>query len=167
MSEPKLEIRKYKSIKGYDEGDPFNCELWVDGKHVANVSYDGHGGGYNYTHASGPKKGIWWGDCPEHDHLMAWIKTLPKIDSFGMKIEPDLDILVDDEIQKLEVRKLCAKRTVFQKPGEEGWFSVKEPFSPKSRAWVCARYGDSVVFANETIAGQKIDANIVRARSVR
>lgn len=94
----KIEVKKYKEFKALvHEGYPFACQLWVDGKYVADVSYDASGGPYSYY-------------AKDNDALCAveeWAQAQPpRPSAWSDHLLPvSIDRLVDDAIFAFRVNQ--------------------------------------------------------------
>lgn len=91
----KLDLRKIKYFDEMSEETPcFTAQIWENGKHVADVKNDGHGGG----------------NMVNHIHNVNTYKDVAKFDN--MDVEADIFGLVwlDYDIKRLQSKGLVLKK---------------------------------------------------------
>ena len=75
----------------------FTAEIFIDGKHVGNISNDGWGGSSNILPSLGHKQAI----VKANDYC----KTLPEIKAYGISFKMDLESYIMDIVEKEDVKK--------------------------------------------------------------
>lgn len=145
----KIEIKNVKyAAFASEETSCFNATLYIDGVKFGTVSNEGRGGCNRYS------------DRAVEVKINEYAKTLPKIKAYGVEITPDADTLIGDlldEFLKLkDLKKACAKKTLFRKAGEtygDGEYSiVKAPYDAKVKAYIVGKYGKDTEIVNELFA---------------
>ena len=144
----KYSVRNVKTFRGMD-CPGFNCSLYKDGKRVGEVDNDGSGG----------ETCFWFKDRNEKNEFEAYVKSLPPVhypptaasSDDGLTLEMSGDLYVDQLLEEHDLAKKCRKKTLFRKPGEEGWYYLNRPFGPEEKAWLVAKYGKDVEILNERL----------------
>jgi len=149
----KLELKNIKHTAwASEETHCYQASLYVDGKPVAIVSNDGHGGcDRDYDH---PKfKGDYRATMKAVD---AYFKSLPKTDAcdiFPEGMEQELEFWCADQVNNFlvsrELKKKLKSHVLFQRQGEEGLFVTKYNHPVTDGDWVkdprSAQYGRRVL----------------------
>lgn len=128
-----------------EETDCFDATVYVDGKKVGTVSNHGQGGPNDYSFDTRP-----------YDARAAAMRP-PKV--YGDRSYPfELDDLVGEAfdvwLRAREVKRMTKNgaRSVWHVRGEnrDSYHTRNVPWSPESKAWIVAKYGDRVDrFVNE------------------
>jgi hypothetical protein len=66
------EVRKYKEVAGHDDSQPFQAEIWKNGKKILIASNDGWGGSNNYSPANWESEGCKEDLSQFHKDADAW-----------------------------------------------------------------------------------------------
>ena len=149
----KLELKNIKHTEwASEETHCYQASLYVDGKPVAIVSNDGHGGcDRDYDHPN--FKGDYRATMKSvHDYF----KTLPKTDPCEWMpdgMEQQLEYWCADQVNNFlvsrELKKELKKQVLFQRQGEEGLFVTKYNHPVTDGDWVkdprSAQYGRRVL----------------------
>lgn len=122
-------VKNVKTFMG-TEGYGYNCNLYRDGKKVAEVVDTADGGLVNF----------YWEAKGEAELFRQYALTLPKIDmsKWGMADVPqDIDTaiggLVDEYENTKRIKRLCSKNWVYENPKKEGeLFCFKKPSDRKA-----------------------------------
>lgn len=94
-----FEIKKLKVHPDMSEETlAFSAELWIEGKKAVHVSNDGRGG----CHLPRPFDA---GGGKLLRELQAYAKTLPAVVYHGRSLDMDLDMLLDDRIERMQMEK--------------------------------------------------------------
>ena len=101
----KVELKKIKELNT----GAFTAELWIDGNLAAGVDDDGRGGAYRYRWADRMH-----GKSDLESGFKAWIEAQPMI----AKIRPTPDIWVAAEIDRMELKRKCARNTLIRLVGD-------------------------------------------------
>lgn len=103
-----MELRKIKHFNELSqETMAFSAQLWVDGKHIADVSNNGEGGPNNIY----PAKGYTWDDIRQYDNLDAECKIF--------------EMVMDDSVR----RDNQSKGIVVKKDGQYDLKKFAQPIS--------------------------------------
>lgn len=128
MKKPKIELKNIKyAAFASEETNCYSASLYVDGKKLAEVSNDGKGGCDRVYPVNGKTR----------DDIRALEKvikeTYPSKELHGMTIEPDLEIvcgeLLNRHLQKKDFKKQM-KTVTYVKPGEKGVYSLPKTYKP-------------------------------------
>lgn len=115
----KIGIKNYKSCAG-NEGDAFSCTLYLDGKRVATIQYDGWGGEYVFDFELSDKT-MYGG--PVCTRFKEYVESLPKKktdiadgdDPSGFwHMQPSMDSVVEPAIKAVVQKKMCQGKVMFQ-----------------------------------------------------
>lgn len=93
-----IELRSVKLVHGHDDSIPYVGKLYIDGKHIANCENDGWGGSDNIQPISKEARVIL-------NRAEEYAKTLPAVESFGMKLDMSLDLLIGDLLEDFLKKK--------------------------------------------------------------
>lgn len=119
-----MELRKIKHFNELSqETMAFSAQLWVDGKHIADVSNNGEGGPNNVY----PAKGYAWADVRQYDNLDTECKIF--------------EMVMDDSVR----RDNQSKGFVVKKDGEYKFKKFSQPISKMKQ------YGNYKTFIENTI----------------
>lgn len=156
-----------------DETLCFEASMYFDGKRVAIVHNEGHGGCHFYDAVGEGAKPY---DNPIHDGnkdasyclldtAFGWAESqtiiidcsdVEDMDDFELEFDK-MDHFVDERLREWEERKFyvnhCRRKTLFRLKGEsdESWRTVNAAYGPEVKAWIESQYGDQVAeIANET-----------------
>ena len=137
-------IKNVKTFRGM-EGQGFNADLYKDGKKIAFVMDSAQGGCLDFE----------WIDRKEEKIINDYAKTLPKSKTFGIEIEMDADIIIDnlvnDYLLDKEYKRKCKNNVVFKtKEDEEGSYNVvKAEYNPDIKKRLMEKYPTITEFINE------------------
>jgi len=141
-------IKNLKTMQGM-EGVAYSCTLYRDGVKVAECIQDGRGGCTHFRFINED----------ERKALDAFCAALPhessEYDSELYAVDADMYVarLADEFEMNKKLRSWCKKKTVFRlpadKPGE--YRTISQPFAPKLKEWLVAKYGKDVEIVNETV----------------
>ena len=159
----KLELKNIKHTAwASEETHCYRASLYVDGKPLAIVSNDGHGGcDRDYAHPKfEPHTRYFGGLGGDYRSVMAevdaYFKSLPKTDAsdiFPEGLEQCLEYWCADQVNNFlvsrELKKELKKQVLFQRQGEEGLFVTKYNHPVTDGDWVkdprSAQYGRRVL----------------------
>jgi hypothetical protein len=139
----KIELKSLKIAQHLsEETTAFTATIYVDGMKVGTVKNDGQGGSNSYYLEKG------W-----VDKLEVYAKSLPDLQSAYGPLKMDLDLLVDELMNKQEqekhLKRQLKKTTFFRIQGEEygadEWRTVKSPYNAAVQAFLDKKYGDRVI----------------------
>lgn len=136
----KLEVKNVKTWTGV-EGIGFQASLYADGKRIAIVTDDAWGAEYRYDVR----------DAEKFTEVLAYVKTLPMLEWHGIKLEPSIDSLMDDLVNKYEEdkqwKKLCKTKIVLITPDcDKGQYRlVNVPPTPALIAQVKEKYPNAEI----------------------
>lgn len=137
-----IQIKHMKIFIGR-EGYGFNASLYVDGKKVAFIMDDANGGPFHYDVF----------DKVVFAELESYVKTLPPIVSEWGELEMDMDLFINEAVQKVEEEKklknLCRTKTVFSYDNGLTKYTAKVKFSPFVKESLETKYGKDVIIYNE------------------
>jgi len=133
------------------ETTAFSATVYVDGVKAGTASNDGHGGSNNY----------YFDDPKMEAKLEAFAATLPKVKFGDTELSMNLDLVIDDLMQKMEEEKRmvrhCKTKTLFLLEGDDpnqGWRTVKSPYNERVQTFLDGKYGSKVVrILNKEIQG--------------
>jgi len=143
----KVELRNIKHMPSLsEETECFSATIYVDGVKRGTASNRGTGGNTDIH----PRELV--------TELNAYGKTLPPWNYNGKDHEKDaehvIDDLLGDELQRKQLKKLCAKKTLFREKGKtygEGDYDViKIPYGPAAIAWI-QKHCPGASILNETL----------------
>lgn len=148
----RVELKNVKhSAFASQETHCFEATVYIDGKRMGTVSNDGHGGCDNYSSEE------------LREALERIAATLPHMDladigAPGRTMPESAETVIGDLVNKwLEARDmkcLCARKTLFRKPGESyqkgEYHTINAKFSPQVKAQIAAKYPGAEIL-NETI----------------
>ena len=136
---------KVKAVKSFMrlEGYGYNCNLYRDGKKVAEVINMADGGEVNFN----------WKDDKELHLFAEYTGTLPMIDMSKWGMEPlpaSMDMAVGQLVDEYEDRKrlksLCTKNWVYKMKGqEEGTFATLRKGNPKMKMAIETKFKNQIV----------------------
>lgn len=129
---PQLQLKniQYAAFASH-ETHCYSASLYVDGKRVALVDNDGHGGSDRVD----------WLDKNAEARVIAYFKSLPTFDYHGMALQPDLEQwcceAVNDHLTRKEAsreaRKAMTSLTVVDTECGDGQYrAFKMPFTPEN-----------------------------------
>jgi hypothetical protein len=154
-----IELRKVRfNEKMSDETNCFSAEIWVDGKHLADVSNRGCGGSndYDVVGLSHNQTNAEWEAfqkyCKDQPHEFEFEYEDQIVDAlFSKWMEKD-----NARRAQAQLNRWCKTKTVYRLKGDKegSWWSIKTPFSPAVEARLVAKYGDRL----ETIANKGVPA---------
>lgn len=137
-----------------EETECFSATVYIDGKKAGTVENDGRGGAdLHHPHSL-------------RDRLEEIAATLPDIDvshfyndgeTHTMKCSAEImiDDILQDVLRAKRERRLCARQTLFRKPGQayekDAWHVLKAKFSPEVKKVLVFRHGEGVHILNEQI----------------
>lgn len=143
---PKFEIRKFKSQRGH-EGPGYYCELWMDGKHIAECFDEGNGGPVLVQY-----------DSPEvRQAVYAHIKTLPphhwEADQWSEAHDSPMDeeLFMMELVEAFEIDKMfkrkCKTKTLFRLKGDkpDEYHIYAKPFTAVLADGMRKHYGDTLL----------------------
>ena len=143
----KIELRNVKHMPSLsEETECFSAIIYIDGKKRGDARNRGHGGQTDIT------------PCTLAEELNAYAATLPDVIYGGMTLKMNAELLIDeilgDELQRKQLKRLCAKKTLFREAGKtygEGQYDViKIPYGPAAIAWI-QKHCPGAVIVNETV----------------
>ena len=145
----KIELKGLKhSVFASQETHCFEASLWIDGVKRGTVRNDGHGG-CNCFFPSGIEA-----------EIQAWAKTLPDCNlgaDFGtvpMSAEILISEMIDDEIERRQLKRACARKTMFREAGGKyrhgEYMTIPEKFTPATKAYIHSKWPNAIIL-NETI----------------
>jgi hypothetical protein len=73
---PKMEVRKHRPHRAGSEGGGYTAQLWLDGKHAADLSNSGDGGCDRF----------YWRDDAARARFTDFVKAMPEVPVFGMNL---------------------------------------------------------------------------------
>lgn len=124
MEAPKVELKKYKSFKGM-EGYGYNADVWINGVNCIISMDDGNGGCYRHHQNFGHK---------DQKLVEANIKLLndyieahPRVKYGKLNLKYDMDMFMDEQINKLELERQAKKQLNARLKLQESAFLVGEP----------------------------------------
>jgi hypothetical protein len=98
----KLELKSVKHAKFASQETPcYEATLYLDGKKVAHVSNDGHGGCDR----------VFWADRSAEGRIDAHFAAMPKIDADGITLQHSLELWCHEEIERQDILKTVKRRT--------------------------------------------------------
>lgn len=127
----------------------FEATVYIDGKRVGTVSNEGFGGPDSYSSQE------------LYEKLTHIASQMPPIDMSAYGIDKTMPAsaetligdLMNKYLQQKEVKRLCAKKTLFRIAGktyQKGmWNTVARPFSAEVKAYLIGKYGEHVFILNE------------------
>lgn len=133
----KIEIKNLKVAEFMSEETLcFSCTVYVNGKKALKAENQGHGGNTNITAL----------DNESFNLINAYAKSLPPYVCDDFTLEYDLEILIDELVNKenenKKLKKWCKKQTVFtipeSKKGE--YMIVKSPFTDEVKSYILNKY---------------------------
>ena len=133
MTERKIELRKITyNARLSEETCAYAADLYVDGRLLAHVSNNGHGG----SDMQRPANGRTYDEIQELD---SWIKaTYPKREAFGMVLEPDLESvcgdLLDDHLVTRDLTRILKRTVAYYDPGKKCVYTLKGKIEGAARA---------------------------------
>jgi hypothetical protein len=152
----KIEIRNVKvAMFASEETHCFEATIYIDGVKATRVSNEGHGGPNRYD------------DYKVERRIDEWAKTLPPLSmaEFGIdeplaqSAETIIGDLVNKHLEHKQLARLCKTKVLFRIPNKtykDGEYNtLKAKYSPEVKAYIVKKYGDGVVFLNETILEAK------------
>ena len=143
----KVELRNIKHMPSLsEETECFSATIYLDGVKRGEASNRGHGGQTDII-PHGLKT-----------EINAYATTLPDVVYGGMTLKMNAELLIDDllgdELQRKQLKKLCAKKTLFREKGKtygEGDYDViKIPYGPAAIAWI-QKHCPGASILNETL----------------
>lgn len=143
--QPKIELKKARELKSLSEETPaYTAQLWVDGKHFANVSNSGHGGPDMVEPVSGPRNDEkFWDAWKALDALVA--ETFPVIDVSDMYGKPagsetmtqSLELLCHTLLGEAEMaatlKRALARQILFVKSSGGGLYTIAKKKGPEAQ----------------------------------
>jgi hypothetical protein len=96
------------------------------------------------------------------EQLKAIASTMPPFDmtehgineTMPQSAETLIGDLMNAYLEQREIKRLCAKKTLFRIPGKTyelgAWNTVKRPFSAEVKTYLVGKYGTDVKILNET-----------------
>jgi hypothetical protein len=122
------------------EGSGFNASIYADGKKVLDLIDEGNGGAL-HVYAIGEE-----GRRVEKE-LKALCATLPKDKAYGIEIDVDADIYLDELVNEAQFQaklaRLRKKATPFVLPGEDpsvGYRTINTPDVEKAKAFLDKKF---------------------------
>ena len=97
-----IELRNVRLVHGHNDSTPYVGKLYIDGKHIANCENDGWGGPDNIQPISKEARIIL-------NRAEEYAKTLPSVESFGMTLEMNLELLIGELLEDFLKKKNDAK----------------------------------------------------------
>jgi hypothetical protein len=158
-------LKGLKSWRGR-EGYGFQVKLVADGKVIAEVTDEAHGGQIRWDsrddaalRAFGVAHGLVapsdGSDVPTPNDLYSsrtgWEKELEVEEVYATAICTMVDALENEQRNKKQVRRWCKTETVFRLPDDkEGAYrTVKAVYAPPVRKFILQKYGPTVIILNE------------------
>jgi hypothetical protein len=113
----------------------FSAKLYYNNKYIADVSNTGHGGQNNY----------WSRDFEAIRAFQAYAHSLPPVvtPQYG-ELKMTADLLIDQMISDVQLRRSCKRRTVFRLPNGNT-LEIREPYSAEVKAFIKAKYPDAEI----------------------
>lgn len=139
---PKMEVRKHRPHRAGSEGGGYTAQLWLDGKHAADLSNSGDGGCDRF----------YWHDDAARARFADFVKAMPEVPVFGMNLPASPDLVVGSLVEQASIAKRCKTHVIFVDVNCSTW-SSRGPFTAAAKAAITKKYG-TVTFLNETVAGQ-------------
>jgi hypothetical protein len=150
-----IELKKFKEAKfASQETLCFQAEIYLDGIHSGLVANDGQGGANFYSNPHAEKAMNEYGaTLPKHV-----VDDLLGKDGKPIEVGVDADILIGAAIDALQNKKMCARKTLFQKPGVSyaygEYHTIAGKFSQETKAYLVQKYGPEVFILNENLDGK-------------
>lgn len=153
----KFTIKRFESFRTHDGGG-FNFDLYVDGKKVAEVAEEGHGGGL-LVRWDDPKASVameeYVAALPSEklpDEADTWLLEMYPTGFRTLDVETFLCKLADDYENAKRMKRLCSKKTLFRLPEDnEGQYRViSRKFDPVVKAHIYSKYPNATIL-NETL----------------
>lgn len=156
---PRLTIKSYRSCTG-NEGEAFSCTLYLDGKRMGTVKYDGWGGPFMYEFWKKVRGEVRRDEAKERA-VREYCESRPDIVcSFEdpetgkpcvMKADVDLVVgeVIEDHQEERQLRSWCRTKVVFKlrgtKDGEYMTLAVRFAGNEERvRKQLARKYGDRV-----------------------
>jgi hypothetical protein len=145
---PKFEVKKFKKQMGH-EGPGYHCQLFMDGRHIAECFDEGNGGPVL----------VQYDTAEARQTVYAHIKSLPPYHWEKDQYTEAHDSPMDEElfmmvlVEDFQNRKDCQKKTLFKLGGKKpGLYQINKPYSPEIAKFLRDKYGaDLVEIVNETL----------------
>lgn len=125
----KVELKniKYAAFMS-EETSCFEGVVYLDGVKSIRVSNAGHGGGDRF-HELVPGS---------RQRLEEYCQTLPPVQSYGMELTMDAELLIGELLEKhlaeKDLTKRLKKKMLFTKTGANGTYAINIPFTPENAA---------------------------------
>ena len=150
------------------EGYGFQVKLMADGKVIAEVTDEAHGGQIRWDirdeaamRAFGVAHGLVapsdGSDVPTPNDLYSsrtgWEKELEVEEVYSTAICEMVDALENAQRHKKQVRRWCKTETLFRLPEDkEGSYrTIKAVYAPPVRKFILQKYGPTVTIVNESL----------------
>lgn len=144
-TKPTIELKKARELKSVSEETPcYSAQLWVDGKHFANVSNHGQGGPDMAEPASGPRNDAkFWDEWKALDTLVA--ETFPAIDVSDMYGKPagsetmtqSLELLCHTLLGEAQIaatlKRDLARQIIFTKSSDGALYTIPKKKGPEAQ----------------------------------
>jgi len=109
-----MELRKVKHFNELSqETMAFSAQLWVDGKHIADISNNGEGGSNNIY----PAKGYTWDDIRQYDNLDTECKIFEMVMDDSVRRDNQSKGIVIKKGDKYELKKFSKPLSTMKKYG--------------------------------------------------
>ncbi len=150
-----VELKKVHQIQG-DETPCFNAEVWADGKKVAHVRNDGHGGCcmWDWTVGQEIRDALQALAAERFPHPAA-MDGYPVVQRYWYSEVKDQLVygLLDDLTEQKWLKRKCKASILFRKAGEvyeRGvWSEARGPYTPALGEALRRRFGAATIIANE------------------
>ena len=149
----RIELKNVKIYAGLSEETvAFNASVYVDGKKVGDAKNTGHGGSNDVNVFT--KDGRWDRDLMGKMEAEARKHTWTyEGEAHPHSLDSYIGELVDDEIEKRDLKRKCRTQTLFRIPDEvysDGEYHVmKRKYDDSVRSYLLKSYGDKVEVLNE------------------
>jgi hypothetical protein len=149
-------LKGLKSWRGR-EGYGFQVKLMADGKVIAEVTDEAHGGPIRWDSqndaalcAFGVAHGL---VAPADGSDMPTPNNHCDLEVYDTAICTMVDALENAQRQKKQLRRWCKTETLFRLPGDkEGTYrTIKAVYAPPVRKFILQKYGPTVTIVNESL----------------